>query len=220
MGYQLTEHTPADAPIGPELDEFEAIIVPIRPRALDPAFEIIHQINAWRFSPAAGSLAPEVILLAVGRLPAGTIADLRGQCCRIIYDSPGHLADELEVVGIERQRLRHKGVLLLFVNVADSIPTVLLIGANGQRAEMDLNGREARLLRKLGSERRAFHRAELAEAVRCKQDQIKVYIERIKAEYDTRRRKLGVLTSKDDFIKNPGHGLGYRLHARIKTILP
>lgn len=156
-------------------------------------------------------------MVAVTRLPTGTVADLRDLGCRVVYDTPGQLSDELEVVLVERNRLRDKGVLLLFLEVAGSIPTVLLIGTNGRRAEMGLNAREARLLRKLGSERRTFVPAELAPAVGCKQDQIRVYVDRLKAEYEVRRGEAGILMSNDEFIKNPGRGLGYRLHARIKT---
>lgn len=219
-GYSVAEYAPDDLPFGPKLVEFEAIVVPASLRTLDSVFKTVHRVNEWRFSPAIVSLPPELVLVAVTRLPAGTVADLRNQCCRVVYDTPGQLSDELEVIVIERKRLRDKGVLLLVVEVAGSMPIVFLVGANGRQTQMDLNAREVRLLRKLGSERRAFDPRDLAGAIGCKPDQVKVYIERLKSEYDIRRKEVGNLLGTNELIKNPGRGFGYQLHARFKTIGP
>jgi len=218
MDYAVTQCTSHNVPSGRHLGSIEAILLPTAPRTLDRAFRAVHQINEWRFSPAATSLAPDIVVVAVAHFSAGTAADFRGQCCRIVQDIPAAIYDEFSILRIERERLKQKGVALLWANAAGPLPSVFLAGLSGRHAEMDLNSRETRLLRKLASERRVFDQAELASAAACRRDQIKVYVERLRTEYDRLRREVGVLMDKNDFIKNPGHGLGYRLHARLRTV--
>lgn len=218
MGYGVTETPPRRTFIEKHLEGSEAVFLAASPGTLHSAFDAVHRVNAWRFSPDAPPIAPEVVVIATAYFPAGTVADFREQCCRIVYDMPAAICEELAVIRVERQRLEQRGAALLWAPVAGCLPRVFLIGRNGRQSEMDLNARETRLLRKLASERRSFGQADLGAVVGCRQDQVKVYVERLRAKYERCRQEVGLLMYKNEFITSPGHGLGYSLHARIKNV--
>lgn len=210
----------AECPIGrllpSDLEGMAVILVPVTLRSLEDIFGMVHEINDWRFSPAAVEIAPNVLIMPNLRLLPSVVADFRSLCCSVSYNSGETLADELRVIMVERARLRDRGVTLLIVNDPPSSPRVFLVGSAGQ-PELDLSAREVRILKKLGSERRAFSTIELANAANCGPEQVRVYVERIKSEYDVKRLDAGVLMGKSELVDKPGKGLGYRLHARLKS---
>ena len=208
----LLEHIPFE-----QLDaNVTAILITAAPARLRGTFKIVHQANEWRFSRS--SLAPELIVVVAPQLSASTIADLREQFCRVIYEPRVQLLPELKAIAVERERLLARGVLLLFFRVPGSFPRVFLSGPDGRQDELNLNIRQMRLLLRLSSAPRTFGQDELALAVGCPSAQVRVYIERLRTEYEMRRRNIGILLSSEEFIRNPGHGCGWRLHARIKNI--
>lgn len=217
-GYGVTECDSERMPPERRLGEYDIIIMSSAPRPLERTFRTVRHVNGYRFSPANASFAPDIIVIVAARLAAGTVADLREQGCRVLPDMPAAIAEELAILRVERQRALQRGVVLIWVPVPSCLPRVFLVGPSWRQEEMDLNARENRLLRKLASERRAFVSVDLASEAGCKHDQVKVYVERLRAEYERCRQEVGVLLSKTEFIKSLGRELGYRLHARVKSV--
>jgi hypothetical protein len=199
-----------------EISDFTGIdfaVVPVSRVTLTAGFDLIRHINRWRFSTAREE-SPEIVAAAITEFPAEVAADLVECCCKVVLAHPDQVLHTIETARAYRRRLRTQGPLLMIVRIGDSTE-ILLVGPEG-KIELIFNGREVRLILKLASERRAFSSEELACVIGCHKSQVRVYVERIRDEYDQKRVSAGILVGGSELIKNWGKGMGYRLHARIK----
>ena len=158
-------------------------------------------------------MEPTVLLIVFQPLLDSVDADLRGLGCDLIFrPDAAQLLSRLRSEMAFRARARRRGVLIERITAFDW----RLIGPLASESFFLRNHRQRKLVAKLMSDRRIFDITELAFAVGCDEEQIKVLIERTRKRYDEARLPTGICIPPKEFIETVDEAHGYRLFATVR----
>ena len=193
--------------------EFIFLMVDMRPPALDFAFRIIGHLNEWRFLHSRRRI-PEILVVAAAKLEDSVAADLEGRICHVLVQSPEQLLQKLGSLRVHRLRQCRKGFHLLLITKHAS-RQLFLVGPEGC-SELTSNKRKIRLVLALNTESRAFEQHEIQQKLGWRVNQIRVYVDRVKEDFESSSEEAGIAASSDEFIEAVGKGSGWRMHAWIE----
>jgi hypothetical protein len=179
-------------------------------RQLRQTFALVHQVARVRARNTR--FEPILAVVALADLaPSIRVDFLRLGCQVLLRPDPEQLFHLLETMAVENERRLRKGVRLVR---RESLPPVVV--HQGLVAELDLRGRPRRLLQTLLSANREFDTSELAAEMGCDRSQVKIYVQRLRREFFTAARQIGLRVTQDEVIRNSGKGTGYRLHVDLE----
>lgn len=195
--------------------EFVFVMAGMKRSVLDSADRIVGHVNCWRFLQARRRW-PELIVVTAARIEDSVVADFENRVCHVLVYSPDQIRQRIGSLRVHRTRQYHRGFHVQLIEIGRS-RSLFLVGRNGHRAELTHNARRIRLILMLSSERRPFGDDELARRLGWSVGQVRVYIGRLRKDFEDARKTLGISASSSEFIESTGKGSGWYLHAWVQS---